>query len=108
MKNRGGLITTCDLVATLCDLAESTLRHEILTSGLNPTTPRVLLLKCTQQAAEKNVQSKSGCTFHSASLMKDILQRYLTIRLKYEAEKACTTDKSMRSRLNRLVVFSHV
>lgn len=108
VKNRGGLITPCDFVASLSDVAESLLRQEMLTAGLRPSTPRSLLIKSIQLAHERNIHSKSRCTFHSTSLMRDILQRYLKIRINYEAEKDCTTDKSIRSRLNRLVVFSHV
>ena len=107
VKDRGGLVRPPQVVLLLCQAAESSLRLVLQAEGLTSRAPRLVTNHTASYALSKNLQDRFNCTIHAASLISELIQRYIKIRMHYEAKKA-TSAPVLRSKLNRLIIFSHV
>ena len=108
VKDRGGLVTPSDRAFSVCQVAEGCLRLAIQTHGLHKNTPCQVLAASLQKVLDLRIHRSFQCPIHATTLTRDIIKRYLCIRIHYETKKAMTTDTTVWSRLNRLVIFSHI
>lgn len=108
IKDRGGLITPAKSVFDLCLLSEKVLREIVNSQGLKPNTFSIVHCKTLEAAIERRLHMRFTCAEHAVSLVHAIINRYLMVRVKHEASKATSTDKTVRSKLNKLVLFQNV
>lgn len=108
-KDRGGLIHPSDPVFRCCKCAEAMVRQHVKTDGLKKDSYRRMLTDSLNAILNNKLNHSFACSAHATSLIRDIIKRYLRIRLRHEANTA-TLDAStqIRSKLNRAVIFAHV
>lgn len=92
----------------ICVIGEKLLREFLSVHGLSKDISSVLRSRILHAALDNRLQSRFSCAEHSLYMLKEITSRFLVIRIKHEAQKAITTDKTVRSKLNKLVLFSNI
>jgi len=107
VKDRGGLIQPPSHVITICNAAEATFRQ---LASVNTTFPRNAHKIITTQAMGyvlyKENHRKFASATHSTGIIKEILSRFTSIRIKHEVKRQ--VGPVIRSKLNRLAIFIHV
>ena len=106
-KDRGGLIQPAEHVLNVCLAVEKATRLVIQTAGANWKTPQLVKTHAMGYIVQHSLNDKFNCIPHSTAVIKELIERYASIRLKHEATRLHCAPV-MRSRLNRLVIFSHV
>ena len=94
-------------ITKLCMVAEKSLRHTVKSQGLPTTALKQVATQTLTYILLNSLNQPFTCLSHSSALIRDIVTRYITIRIKYELTKV-VSQENMRQKLNRLVIFSHI
>lgn len=105
MKDRGGLTRPSHLVYSLCLVTERELRATLASTPLHRHSFQQIRNASITTITDKRLIQKSSCGAHAARLIREVVKRFITIRLRHIANTK--KHESNRSRLNRLVIFSH-
>lgn len=106
VKNRGGLITAPDHVQIVMKAVEATVRAIVSNSIIPKNAHAIIMTQALGYVLNNNVHKRFSCAIHSTSVIREVIKRYTKIRLKHEASKL--DGPVIRSKLSRLVIFSHV
>ena len=108
VKDRGGLFTPQPVATQICLGAEKIIRQCISLNGLTQNICQEVVAKTFLYVYLSNIHQQFSCHSHSNALIKSIAARYTKIRIHHETTKSAANKENLRSKLNRLVVFSHV
>ena len=108
VKDRGGLFTPQPVATQICLGAEKIIRQCISLNGLTQNICQEVVTKTLSYVYQRNIRQQLLCYSHSNALIKSIAARYTKTRIHHETTKSAANKENLRSKLNRLVVFSHV
>lgn len=107
IKDRGGLVKAPQHVLDVLLAVESTVRCIVSKQGIIPKDAHAIILtQVLGYVLAKNIHRKFACTIHTTNIIRDIIKRYTKVRLKHEAAKA--DGPVIRSKMSRVVIYSHV
>lgn len=107
IKDRGGLVTPSTTVLQITNAAESATREVLRVDCLRSDSPRKIINLAMTYIYQYDIHQKFTCYTHCAELIREIVQRYVHIRMHHESVKS-HSGPVVRSKLNRLIIFSHV
>lgn len=107
VKDRGGLIKPHTAVIGVCLAAERSIRLLVTKLGLQHNIHQRVVTQTLSYVLLNNTHAAYTCAAHSTSLIKMIIERYSLIRIHHETSKLTNTNNT-RSKLNRIVIFSHL
>lgn len=107
-KNRGGLVQPHPAVIELCIATEKTIRFILQNVGLTRNTNLRVTTQALSYILLNNIHHKFTCSIHSTALVSLIVKRYTLVRIHHETTKFSANSDNKRSKLSRLIVFSHI
>lgn len=108
LKNRGGLKTPSELIYKVCLIAERVIRSLLCSGGLVTNFPEVARLHSLAKVQDEGVISSLTCSEHAISVVREVLTRYVRIRSHHEAVLKTDAKSLIRSKMNRLPIFSNL
>jgi hypothetical protein len=107
VKNRGGLVRPAPHVLQICLATERATRVVLQAYGLRKNIPKQVIAHSLSHAVVSNLSASFACVAHCSSFIRELVSQYTIIQLKHESVMRHTAPV-LRSKLNRLVLFSHV
>jgi hypothetical protein len=107
VKDRGGLVYPSKAMVAICKAGENTLRGLLHATGLSSDIYQRAICRTLNNLLTIAVQRQFKCAIHCSELIREISHRYIQLRIHYETVKASKAPV-LRTKLNRLVIFSHV
>ena len=110
IKDRGGgLVHPSNHISKCMRVAKTTIRHFVNHEGLLPNSFQKILTSTLTYIFDNNVIEHFKCTAHPSCTVRSLTKRYIRIRLHHETKsQQIKSSDLIRSKLNRLVIFSHV
>ena len=109
IKDRGGLVHPSKHISKCMRVAETTIRHFIEHEGMLSHSFQKILTSTLTYISENNVIEHFKCTAHASCTVRSLTKRYIRIRLYHETKsQQIKSSDLIRSKINRLVIFSHV
>ena len=107
-KNRGGLVQPHPAVVEICLITEKAIRYLLQTIGLVNNINLRITNHALSHILLNNIHRKFSCSIHSTALVTLIVKRYTLVRIHHETTKLAANTDNKRSKLSRLIVFSHI
>ena len=92
----------------VCLIAERVIRSLLCSGGLVTNFPEVARLHSLAKVQDEGLISSLTCSEHAISVVREVLTRYVRIRSHHEAVLKTDAKSLIRSKMNRLPIFSNL